>query len=66
MKFRRVYLIDRIPSDEFYEKNATDIDHLENGEYWLISSERDGEDTSESSDKQDDSFPDDTSDKLPF
>jgi hypothetical protein len=37
MKFRKVYVVDGIPADEFYEKNATDIDHHINGEYWLIS-----------------------------
>jgi len=40
MKFRKVYVIDGKPADEFYEKNATDIDHLKNGEYWLISNEK--------------------------
>ncbi len=37
MKFRRIYVIDGIPENEFYEQNATDIDHYLNGEYWLIS-----------------------------
>ncbi len=40
MKFRKVYVTDGKPADEFYEKNATDIDHLKNGEYWLISNEK--------------------------
>ncbi len=40
-KFRRVYVIDGIPAEEFYEKNASDIDHYLNGDYWLISYEQD-------------------------
>lgn len=41
MKFRRIYVIDGIPADEFYEKNATDLDFYLNGDYELMSSERD-------------------------
>ena len=33
MKFRRVYLIDGIPADEFYEKNTTVIDRVLDGDY---------------------------------
>jgi len=40
MKFRRVYVIDGIPADEFYEKKATDLDFYLNGDYELISSEK--------------------------
>ena len=40
MKFRRVYVIDGIPSEEFHEKNATDIDHFRNEGYWLMSCEQ--------------------------
>lgn len=40
MKFNRVYVIDGIPADEFYENNATDIDFYLNGDYWLMSSEK--------------------------
>ncbi|NOQ24454.1 MAG: hypothetical protein GQ564_03750 [Bacteroidales bacterium] len=47
MKFRKVYVIDGIPSEEFYEKNATDIDHFKNGEYWLMSCEKDSNDDCE-------------------
>ncbi len=39
MKFRRIYVIDGIPAEEFYEKNATDIDFYMNGDYHLMSSE---------------------------
>ena len=39
MKFRRIYVIDGIPADEFYEKNATDLDFYMNGDYNLMSSE---------------------------
>ena len=41
MKFRRIYIIDGIPADEFYEKNATDLDFYLNGDYELMSSETD-------------------------
>ena len=37
MKFRRIYVIDGIPEDEFYEKNATDLDFYLNGDYELMS-----------------------------
>ena len=37
MKFRRIYVIDGIPADEFYEKNATDLDFYLNGDYELMS-----------------------------
>lgn len=37
MKFRRIYVIDGIPADEFYENNATDLDFYMNGDYHLMS-----------------------------
>lgn len=40
MKFYRIYVIDGIPADEFYEKNATDLDFYMNGDYHLMSSEK--------------------------
>jgi hypothetical protein len=36
MKFRRIYVIDGIPADEFYEKNATDLEFFMNGDYHLM------------------------------
>ena len=41
MKFRRICVIDGIPADEFYEKNATDLDFYLNGDYELMNSEND-------------------------
>lgn len=41
MKHDRIYVIDGIPVDEFYEKNATDLDFYLNGDYHLMSSEKD-------------------------
>jgi len=35
-----LYVIDGIPADEFYEKNATDLDFYLNGDYELMSSEK--------------------------
>ncbi len=37
MKIRRIYVIDGIPAEEFYEKNATDLDFYINGDYHLMS-----------------------------
>jgi len=39
MKFHRIYIIDGIPADEFYEKNATDLNFFMNEDYHLMSSE---------------------------
>ena len=41
MKFSRIYVTDSIPVDEFYEKNATDLDFYLNGDYELMNSEKD-------------------------
>lgn len=41
MKFHRFYIFDGIPADEFYEKNATDLDFYLNGDYELMTSEKD-------------------------
>lgn len=41
MKFHRIYVIDGIPADEFYKKNATDLDFYLNGDYELMNSEND-------------------------
>ena len=38
MKFRRIYVIDGIPADEFYWQNATDLDFFMNGDYHLMRS----------------------------
>lgn len=39
MKFQKIYVIDGIPADEFYERNATDLDFYINGDYELMNSE---------------------------
>lgn len=41
MKFNKIYVIDGVPSDKFYEKNATDLDFYLNGDHELINSKRD-------------------------
>lgn len=41
MKFHRIYVINGIPEDEFYEKNASDLDLYLNGDYELINCEQD-------------------------
>lgn len=38
MKFERINLIDGIPENEFYQKNATDLDFYLNGDYEMIGS----------------------------
>jgi putative NIF3 family GTP cyclohydrolase 1 type 2 len=40
MKIRRVYVIDGIPTDEFYENNATDLDFYVNRDYALMDSKK--------------------------
>ncbi|WP_010423969.1 hypothetical protein [Anaerophaga thermohalophila] len=51
MKFRKVYVIDGIPAEDFFEKNATDINHYLNCEYWLINKESDREEPDLSDEK---------------
>lgn len=43
MKFRRIYVIDGIPADEFYRKNATELDFYLNGDYELINNENESD-----------------------
>jgi len=67
MKFRRIYLIDGIPADEFYEKNATDLDFYLNGDYELMSSETDsGNHFNEQNNKKLDSLDNEDLKYLPF
>lgn len=51
MKIRKIYMVDAIPAEEFYEQNATSLDHFINGEYDLMENEQDynnyGEELSE-------------------
>ena len=67
MKFRRIYLIDGIHADEFYEKNATDLDFYLNGDYELMSSETDsGNHFNEQNNKKLDSLDNEDLKDLPF
>lgn len=67
MKFRRIYIIDGIPADEFYEKNATDLDFYLNGDYELMSSETDsGNHFNEQNNKELDSLDNEDLKDLPF
>ena len=67
MKFSRIYLIDGIPADEFYEKNATDLDFYLNGDYELMSSETDsGNHFNEQNNKKLDSLDNEDLKDLPF
>lgn len=40
-KFLRVYVIDGIPADEFYARNADPITLMQNGDYELLEQYRD-------------------------
>jgi len=67
MKFQRVYVIDGIPADKFYEKNATDFDFYLNGDYELISSEKESiTQSSEQDNKELDSIDNEGLKDLPF
>lgn len=57
MKFRRIYVIDGIPADEFYQKNATDMDFFVNEDFELINCKEQN--------KQEPDLPDNIED-LPF
>ena len=67
MKFRRVYVIDGIPADEFYEKNVTDLDFYLNGDYELINSAKDfNNHFKEQDNKEPDSVDNEGLENLPF
>ena len=67
MKFRRIYVIDGIPADEFYEKNATDLDFYLNGDYELMNREKDSNDHfNEQNNKGHDSLDNEYLKDLPF
>lgn len=66
MQFRRIYLIDGMPEEDFYMENASDIDHLINGEYWEISYEKDFISNSGESNKQKTDSSDNEIEDLPF
>jgi hypothetical protein len=65
MKFQRIYIIDGVPADEFYEKNATDLDFYLNGDYWLMESDKGSNNHCDGQKKQDSDFSDNKED-LPF
>lgn len=67
MKTRRIYVIDGMPVDEFYEKNATDLDFYLNGDYWLMDTEKDSENhLNEQNSKELDSLGNEDINDLPF
>ncbi len=57
MKFHRIYVIDGIPADELYAKNATDLDFYLNGDYELISDEKDTNNPINEHDREDSDLP---------
>ena len=67
MKFRRIYVIDDIPADEFYNKNATDMDFYLNGDYELMNSEKNSNNHfNEQNNKELDSLDNEYLKDLPF
>lgn len=66
MKFHRIYVTEGIPIDEFYEKNANDIDHFINEEYHLISNEQDYTDSCNESNNQAKDISGEDIEDLPF
>lgn len=46
MKHHRIYVIDGIPVNEFYQKNATDLNFYLNGDYELMSCNKDSDNLS--------------------
>jgi len=67
MKFHRIYVIDGIPEDEFYKKNASDLDFYLNGDYELMNSEKDSNyQLNEQNDKELDSPDNNDLKDLPF
>lgn len=66
-KSRRIYVIDGIPADEFYKKNATDFDLYMNGDYELMSSNNSSDKNSDPENKKEsDSSNNPDIDDLPF
>ena len=57
MKFRRIYVIDGIPADEFYEKNATDLDFYLNGDYEFMSCNKESDNESREQDIKETDLP---------
>ncbi len=66
MKFRKVYVIDSIPAEEFYEKNANELGHFINGEYWLMRREQDSYDNCEESGELKTDLSNNEMEDLPF
>ncbi|HSI78079.1 MAG TPA: hypothetical protein VK957_19435 [Lunatimonas sp.] len=66
MKVKKVYVLDGIPEEEFYENNASDIDHMRNGDYWLISTEKQTRYSCDKSNKKELNISDDKFEGLPF
>lgn len=67
MKHDRIYVIDGIPENEFYEKNATDLDFFINGDYELMSREKDSDNhCNEGNNKELNSHDNEGIEDLPF
>lgn len=65
MKFRRVYVIDGLPVNEFIKKNSTDLDFYLNGDYELMTGEKDIDNLNNEQSKKASDLSDNSED-LPF
>jgi hypothetical protein len=65
MKFRRIYVIDGISADEFYEKNATELDFYLNRDHELINIKSDSNNHFNTQNKHESDLSDNKED-LPF
>jgi putative NIF3 family GTP cyclohydrolase 1 type 2 len=67
MKSRRIYVIDGIPAEEFYEQNATDFDFYLNGDYELMSIVKDSNNHDNDKNTNESDLPDNENlNDLPF
>lgn len=65
MRLHRVYVIDGIPADEFYERIATDLEFFVNGDYELMNSEKQSNNHSNEQNKHESDLTD-NEEYLPF
>lgn len=63
MKSQRIYVIDGIPANEFYENNATDLDFYLNGDFELMNNGKDSIDYDNEHDNKELDLPDSEDEK---
>ncbi len=65
-KFRRVYLIDGKPEEEFHSENKSPCDYFRTKGNWLIICEKENSDNGKHQSKQEADYPEGQKDELPF